>query len=496
MNLNNDFFRKRDVIKEKNIEEKIFNRIVSALKEEGHDFAEVKLNGNGGQYEKIYTLKDIELIMEIYPYVIKGAFPKDAYKNIINNTPEKIKCFKSMFVMKDELNISFDELKNITTKMHNEGYEFSKYYNSRKYSLDDFENIKKYLEDEKLKKKEISYEDEIKNLELNLIQLNEKTNETEGKIKKLKSLQFKKERKRLFEERINNIDFNDEDGLKNEILHYLNFLHEPKENNTSNLNPIVTSGMETLEFSTFLLKIIGKTGISRNKDLKAYFETLDTKPKFYKSDKLDMSRMNNITSILEQRGLLSTEIVRFSIKNNAEFISYKLSDAGEKLYFDLTDEASVESDFSLLYKTHGSLEHGFMVREIAEEFENMGHKVILIKEQSNVEKEKTFFDLIVEDGKKKRYIMVDKFKRNIEQFFDEMDKAFLITKDIYIISNNGKTLYNETKSKVSKWIVDRYGGLESLKGKLNLHFTTIERIQSRKKPNKNYHGYFWDDLSV
>lgn len=238
--------------------------------------------------------------------------------------------------------------------------------------------------------------------------------------------------------------------------------------------------------SKYILEVIGKTGISRNSELKTHIEQSEDEGKkhFFAGGKFVYNDLNNAVKLLKERQLLENTNVKLGSKGGYDFSVYEFTDVGKAVYYKFTNFQPVEPEMTKIKRDHATLEHGYLIKEVANEFKMMGYTVYEDRETCTYKlsnNKRKVFDLIIEKDGEKKHIEVERGTHNEEDFLAAMDKIYEVTKDIYFIAPNEKILYKNTKSKVFKWITDRLGGFDNAKGKIKLNFATFEKVKKRQK---------------
>lgn len=238
------------------------------------------------------------------------------------------------------------------------------------------------------------------------------------------------------------------------------------------------------EMHDYLVQVIGETGISRNSKLKEYIKNdREGKELFMSNNKINNNEIYSKIKHLREKNILNHEQVKLGGMHAYNFTAYELSDVGKSYYYKLTRKLPKESEMSLVKKEHDSLSHGYLIIESAEEFEKMGYKIYTDRKSCTVKlpnNKRKVFDLILEKDGKKMYVEVETGTHNEDDFAKAMDKIYEITQDVYFIAPNSSILVKETKTNVFKWINKR-GGIESMRGKLTLNFTTLDKIKKKAK---------------
>lgn len=130
-----------------------------------------------------------------------------------------------------------------------------------------------------------------------------------------------------------------------------------------------------------------------------------------------------------------------------------------------------------LVNRYASLETGYCILYIKAEFEKRGYKVITDREEVRIplpDGRRIDYDFVLERDGKRILVDFDNGRLDKYSYFSRLDKMLTVSKDIYIIPKDEHTLYNHTKANAFKWIVEHLGGVDAAKGKVNLHFSTLE----------------------
>ena len=228
------------------------------------------------------------------------------------------------------------------------------------------------------------------------------------------------------------------------------------------------------------IKAIGETGVSRNAELKPYLEEK------YKSQEISQT-----VKSLREGGFLDAEQVKLGSRGGYNFTVYELSKLGKAIYKNLSGQKAVVSEKKLIQNQHKSLEHGFLIKESAILFEEMGYKVYQERQDLRFDLpdgKRKDFDLIIEKGDEKCHIEVERGTHVDEDFFNAMDKIYQVMENLgenpaqfYFIAPNEQILYGKTKRQFFMWINKRKGGMENVKGKIVAHFAKFESIKKKGK---------------
>lgn len=235
----------------------------------------------------------------------------------------------------------------------------------------------------------------------------------------------------------------------------------------------------------FTLNVIGRTGVSRNAELKLEMENLEEGRKyFFPNGHYEYGYLNNAVKTLKDRQFITSKEINLGARGY-KFLVYELTDIGKAAYYKFNQVQPVEPEMNKMLADHKSLEHGYLIREVANEFRAKKYDVYEDRETCTYKLEngkRKVFDLIIEKSGEKQHIEVERGTHNDDDFFKAMDKIYQVTSEFYFVAPNEKILYQVTKGKVFKWITDRLGGFENAKGKMKMHFSTIEKIKKSDDP--------------
>ena len=245
------------------------------------------------------------------------------------------------------------------------------------------------------------------------------------------------------------------------------------------------------EDAKFIIKMIGEVGVSRNTELKDLLsEREDAKPLFFHGTKFQKNNMNNAVNDLINAQILTNDQIKLGSRGGI-FKIYELTDLGKHIYFALTNEVPVKSELALLIRQHASAEHGFLIKDSAAIFKEMGYTVHTerkdLRRDVSGGKHKSF-DLIIEKGDETCYIEVERGTHNDEDFYVAMDKIREVTQQFYFICPNEDILFSKTKRQFFLWVQKHLGGMDQAKG-IQANFTTFGKLKEGKKP-------LWDDINL
>lgn len=235
-----------------------------------------------------------------------------------------------------------------------------------------------------------------------------------------------------------------------------------------------------------IISLIGETGVSRNTEMRPLLEQSPDGMKYFgRSGKFSYQDMSATVKQLRDGGFIDNEQIKLGAKGGYNFTCYELTALGKAVYKNISGgkKASI-SEKKLIENQHKSLEHGYLIKDCATEFREMGYVVyderadVTVKLPSGAKK---VFDLIIESDGKKQYIEVERGTHNDEDFFNAMDKIYEVTPEFFFVSPNETQLFGKTKVQFYKWLNERLGGIDKAKGKITVNFATFENIKKRGK---------------
>ncbi|MCK2000056.1 hypothetical protein MZM54_01490 [[Brevibacterium] frigoritolerans] len=234
----------------------------------------------------------------------------------------------------------------------------------------------------------------------------------------------------------------------------------------------------------YLLTIIGKTGISRNSDLKDYLkEDALGQQYYYIGKKYNSNALNRDIAELRDKGILSDEQVSYGGKGGGTFNVYELSQTGKSCFKKIASDNPVVPEKKRIVGHHASLEHGYLIKDSAKLFREMGYKVYTDLEDVSFKidpQHRKVFDFIVEDEEGKLlHIEVERGTHTQDGFSNAMDKIYEITKDFYFICPNEQVKNKNTKKKFFTWVTKTLGGIQN--ADVTLYMTTIENLRKKSK---------------
>jgi len=235
-----------------------------------------------------------------------------------------------------------------------------------------------------------------------------------------------------------------------------------------------------------VIKMIGEFGVSRNQELR---EMMEKDPignrEFFKGNKFSYQDMSATVKTLRDGGFLEAEKVKLGSRGGYNFTVYELTSLGKAIYKSITHKKPVISEKKLITNQHASLEHGFLIKDCAQIFAEMGYTVYTERKDISVklpDGKRKDFDFIMEKDGNRSYIEVERGTHTDDDFFDALDKMYQITNEFFFIAPNEEKLFGKTKVQVFKWIKERLGGMDKAKGKLTVNFATFEKVK-KKLPN-------------
>lgn len=234
----------------------------------------------------------------------------------------------------------------------------------------------------------------------------------------------------------------------------------------------------------YLLTVIGKTGISRNSDLKEFLKSDSLGQQYYFiGKKYNSNALNRDIADLRDKSILSDEQVSYGGKGGGNFNVYELSKTGKSCFKKINNDNPVVPEKKQIVRHHASLEHGYLIKDSANIFRDMGYKVYTDLEDVSIKidpKHRKVFDFIIENEEGKlMHIEVERGTHTQEDFSYAMDKIYEITKEFYFICPNEQVKNKNTKKKFFTWVTKTLGGIQNADVVLNM--TTIEQLRKKQK---------------
>lgn len=235
--------------------------------------------------------------------------------------------------------------------------------------------------------------------------------------------------------------------------------------------------------SLYLLQVIGETGASRTTEMeKIVKETDEGQRYFFKNNEYHYSYLHRSLKWLKEQGYVRSEKIDLEARGY-EFFASELTESGKSLFYSLTKKNPVPSEMSLLIPKYDNLKQGYIAHIISELFRVKGYHVTESSTQVLSNGESVRIDVIIEKDNIKKFILID--TRELSEkgsLSKKMDKIYEFTKEIYFVAPTEKILYQCTKGETFRWITDKIGGFEQMKGKMNFHFATIEKVKKLDNP--------------
>lgn len=239
----------------------------------------------------------------------------------------------------------------------------------------------------------------------------------------------------------------------------------------------------------YVLEVMGRTGICRNKELRTFLENdVRGKELFQKGTKFQYQEMTSVVKSLKDSGYLTPTKVDLGSKGAYNFDLFELSPLGSSIFKVITKRNPHEAEFKKILAQHKSLEHGYLIKESAEILRDKGYTVY--EERADLrfdlpDGKRKDFDLIAEKGDEKLYIEVERGTHTDDDFFNAMDKIYKVMTttlniepaQFHFVSPNEKLLISKTKRQFFLWIKKRHGGFSEVKGKITANFTTFDKLK-------------------
>lgn len=310
-------------------------------------------------------------------------------------------------------------------------------------------------------------------------------NEFERSYEKLKADENKK--------KADNNNFSDFEENKANDKHPLSpdYVETEKQEVSDLFDDNLSSYLNTLsDNQEFILGIIGTTGISRNPDLRDFLsEHKEGKEIYWRAGKINYQQLSNDVSELRGKNILNSKKLNLG-SGGTNTIVYELSDIGKQCFKSLFNDNPVVPERKRIIDLHGSLEHGYLIKDSSSLFVDMGYKVytdlkdVTVRISNNQRK---VFDFVIEKDEKKMHIEVEMGTHNKDDFFHAMDKIHKITNEFYFICPNDKVKDQKTKQMFFRWVTEKLGGFK--KANVILNITTINQL--RKSPK-----HIWETTKI
>lgn len=259
---------------------------------------------------------------------------------------------------------------------------------------------------------------------------------------------------------------------------------EPEEDGDDLVLMNVEGYVEALnDESRHVMKVIGEQGFSRNSELRRFLEEdPDGKAIFTRGNKFNYQEMSQVVKHLRDTQLLDSENINIGVRGG-DFLVFELSKLGKAVYKKLSGKQPVMSDKKRITNQHASVEHGYLIRDSAALFAEIGYTVLTerqdvsVKISNNRQKD---FDLVLEKDDQRLYIEVERGTHTKEDFFLAMNKIKEVTNDFYFVCPNEHVKNGKTKRLFFQWITQELGGIGQAKG-MTVHFATFEALKNKKK---------------
>ena len=237
--------------------------------------------------------------------------------------------------------------------------------------------------------------------------------------------------------------------------------------------------------SRFVLKIIGEFGFSRNNELKIYLEqNPEGQALFTRGNKFSYPEMSQVVKHLRDTQLLDSEQVKLGGRGGgSNFIVFELSKLGKAVYKKMSGKKPVVSEKKLITNQHASVEHGYLIKDSAALFQEIGYNVLMDRDDVSIKLangQRKDFDMILEKDGVKKYIEVERGTHSKDDFFEAMNKIKEVTNEFYFVCPNEQVKFGKTKRMFFQWITEELGGIDKAKG-LAVNFTTYEALKDKKK---------------
>ena len=234
----------------------------------------------------------------------------------------------------------------------------------------------------------------------------------------------------------------------------------------------------------YILEVIGSTGVARTTELQNFLKK-DPKGKllFERQGVFVYKNMSSVVKTLRDGQFLKEQAINLGVAGH-NFLVFWLDDLGNAAYKKLTGKNPVVSEKKGVMDQHKSLEHGYLIKDCAFAFSEMGYQVftdkkdLTFKLKDGVEEKIFDLKLISKDGKT-MLVEVERGTHKKEFFYKNCNRILELTNEFYFISDNGKTLQRHTRQNFFAWIREEKGGTKELDQDIIVNFAKFEDIKKK-----------------
>lgn len=227
------------------------------------------------------------------------------------------------------------------------------------------------------------------------------------------------------------------------------------------------------------LTVIGSTGLARISHI-------------LRSEALDETEFGGRAGVtrrlneLKNMGMLKNERVNVGARGHMFSVFY-LTDKGKAVYQHLTGQDPVKSEVDIILAEHASLEHGYLIKVVAEILEEQGYTVYQDRESCTFQVEdeegrqsRIVFDLVAEDKKNDRrlYIEAERGTHNDDEFYMKLDKISAFTKEIHFVAPSDTIMHRDCRGRFNQWVLRHKGGKEYVD--IAAYFSSLENLKKGK----------------
>lgn len=186
-----------------------------------------------------------------------------------------------------------------------------------------------------------------------------------------------------------------------------------------------------------LIKIIGKSGLNEQPAIvNACVQTGQLGA--------DTLIRSNLKQLVDSHVLIQTDL---SIPTRGKITLYNLSEAGTKIYSELTKQVAPKDEMTRIKEMHATLQHGYCIKTTAGILANLGYQNICIDSAKNsvtiADGRRYVPDITAMSNNTKTYWELELGHHHDADMAEKLEKAAKVTKTVYIVVDN-----NETKQKL------------------------------------------------
>lgn len=213
--------------------------------------------------------------------------------------------------------------------------------------------------------------------------------------------------------------------------------------------------MDTLSF--FLLTAIGQTGIGTSAEIVPHVANLNR----------SRSDIFNTLKKMREEGLLTSSLIKFGARGNYNFSVFELSAAGHSWYVEQYQQQPVLSEAAYMRETYESMETGFLIRNICQQFVRIGRSVDHTPGTDT---------LTVREIKRIAHVTVITSKQEEEWYRSLFDDLYEKHNAVFFLTPNELLLYSNVKMHFFKWIGYRFRTIDHVPPGFSVGFSTYGNL--------------------